>query len=45
MTLMLVGGLRAIQSAVLVVSLPVLVIAVAMTVSLIKSLNEAEPDV
>ena len=36
--LMVVGGLRAIQSTVLVASLPVLVIGVAMTVSLFRSL-------
>ena len=39
-TLLIVGGLRAIQSAVLVVSLPLLVIGVAMTVSLWRSLRE-----
>jgi BCCT family betaine/carnitine transporter len=39
MTLLLVGGLRAVQSAVLVVSLPVLVITVVMTISLFKSLR------
>ncbi len=39
MTLLLVGGLRAMQSAVLVVSLPVLVITVVMTISLFKSLR------
>jgi BCCT family betaine/carnitine transporter len=43
--LMFVGGLRAIQSAVLVASLPVLVIGVAMTVSLFKSLREGASDV
>jgi hypothetical protein len=40
--LMFVGGLKAIQSVVLVVSLPVLVIGVAMTVSLFKSLRHRE---
>jgi BCCT family betaine/carnitine transporter len=40
--LMFVGGLKAIQSVVLVVSLPVLVIGVAMTVSLFKSLRQKE---
>ena len=38
-TLLIVGGLRAIQSAVLVVSLPLLAIGVAMTVSLFRSLR------
>jgi len=40
--LMFVGGLKAVQSVVLVVSLPVLVIGVAMTVSLFKSLRAGE---
>jgi BCCT family betaine/carnitine transporter len=40
--LLFVGGLKAIQSAVLVVSLPVLVIGVAMTVSLFRSLHADE---
>jgi choline-glycine betaine transporter len=40
--LMFVGGLKAIQSVVLVVSLPVLVIGVSMTVSLFKSLRQKE---
>ena len=39
-TLMLVGGLRAIQSAVLVASLPVLVVCVFMGWSLVRSLRE-----
>ena len=41
-TLMVVGGLKAIQSTVLVVSLPLLVIGVLMTWSLIRTLR-AEP--
>jgi BCCT family betaine/carnitine transporter len=41
-TLLIVGGLRAVQSIVLVVSLPVLAIGVLMTVSLIRSLNADE---
>ena len=40
LALMLIGGLRAVQSAVLVVSLPVLAIAVAMTVSLFVALRD-----
>ena len=40
LALMLIGGLRAVQSAVLVVSLPVLAITVAMTVALFVSLRE-----
>lgn len=40
--LMFVGGLKAIQSAVLVASLPVLAIGVAMTVSLFRSLRAGE---
>ena len=40
-TLMFVGGLRAIQSAVLVVSLPLLAVGVAITTSLFKSLRES----
>ena len=39
LALMVVGGLRAVQSAVLVVSVPVLAIAVAMTVALFISLR------
>ena len=38
-TLLIFGGLRAIQSAVLVVSLPVVVIGVLMTISLFKTLR------
>jgi BCCT family betaine/carnitine transporter len=41
LTLMIVGGLKAIQSAVLVVSLPLLVIGVAIVWSLLKSLRES----
>ena len=41
--LMLMGGLRAVQSAVLVVSLPVLAIAAAMTVSLFVDLRGVAP--
>lgn len=40
-TLMFVGGLRAIQSAVLVVSLPLLAVGVAIVTSLFKSLRES----
>ena len=40
-TLMTMGGLRAIQSAVLVASVPLLAIGLAMTVALFKSLREA----
>ena len=39
LALMLLGGLRAVQSAVLVVSMPVLAIAVAMTVALFVTLR------
>ena len=39
-TLMMMGGLRAIQSMVLVASLPLLVIGVAITVALFRSLRE-----
>jgi BCCT family betaine/carnitine transporter len=38
-TLMLVGGLRAIQSAVLVVSLPVMVVCIGLGISLVRSLR------
>ena len=44
-TLMVVGGRKAIQSAVLVVSLPLLVIGVLMTWSLIRSLHAEPPRV
>ncbi|MCY4562924.1 MAG: BCCT family transporter, partial [Gammaproteobacteria bacterium] len=40
LALMLIGGLRAVQSAVLVVSLPVLAIAVAVTGSLFVALRD-----
>jgi len=41
-TLLIVGGLRAVQSIVLVVSLPLLVIGILITVSLFRSLNADE---
>jgi len=41
-TLMFIGGLQIIQSAVLVVSLPILVIGVLMVISLLKSLKSVE---
>ncbi|MEH6911657.1 MAG: BCCT family transporter [Oceanicoccus sp.] len=40
--LLMVGGLKVVQSAVLVASLPVLVVLVLMTVSLYKSLRESD---
>ena len=41
--LMYIGGLRAMQSVLLVVSLPVLVVGVLMSVSLVKSLKSDHP--
>jgi BCCT family betaine/carnitine transporter len=41
-TLMFIGGLQIIQSAVLVVSLPILIIGVLMVISLLKSLKSEE---
>ena len=38
LTLMLIGGLRVMQTAVLVVSLPILVVGVCMSVALVKQL-------
>ena len=42
--LMFIGGLKAMQSVLLVVSLPVLVVGVLMAVSLVKSLRADHPD-
>jgi BCCT family betaine/carnitine transporter len=39
-TLMYVGGLKVAQTAVLIVSLPILLVGIVMSISLIKSLNE-----
>ena len=41
-TLMLIGGLKALQTASLVVSLPLLVVGVMMAVSLVRSLRKDE---
>ncbi|MCZ6887884.1 MAG: BCCT family transporter, partial [Gammaproteobacteria bacterium] len=43
--LILIGTLQAAQSAVLVVSLPLLIIGVLMVVSLLRSLKAGEPPV
>jgi BCCT family betaine/carnitine transporter len=42
--LMFIGGLKAMQSVLLVVSLPILVVGVLMAVSLVKSLRADHPD-
>lgn len=42
-TLMLVGGLKATQTIVLVVSLPILLIGIVMSFALLKTLNELHP--
>ena len=39
-TLMYIGGIRVAQTAVLLVSLPLLLVGVLMSVSLVRSLNE-----
>jgi BCCT family betaine/carnitine transporter len=41
-TLLILGGLRSLQSAVIVVSLPLIVVVLVMSVSLVKGLREAE---
>ena len=41
--LMFIGGLKAMQSVLLVVSLPILVVGVLMAVSLVKTLRADHP--
>ncbi len=41
-TLLLLGGLKSLQTAAVVVSLPLIVVAVVMSVSLVKGLGEVE---
>ena len=43
LTLMFVGGLRVMQTATLVASLPILIVGVFMSVSLVKELAEDHP--
>jgi BCCT family betaine/carnitine transporter len=40
LTLMFIGGLKVVQSATLIVSLPLIVVGVLMSVSLVKQLRE-----
>ncbi len=42
-TFMFIGGIKVLQTTLLVVSLPILVVGVVMSVSLVKSLNEDYP--
>jgi BCCT family betaine/carnitine transporter len=42
-TLMFIGGIQVLQTTLLVVSLPILIIGVVMSVSIVKSLNEDFP--
>jgi BCCT family betaine/carnitine transporter len=43
-TLLILGGLRSLQTAAVVVSLPLILVGVVMSVSLVKSLKEVEAD-
>jgi len=42
-TFMFIGGIKVLQTTLLVVSLPILVVGVVMSVSLVKSLGEDYP--
>ena len=42
-TLMFIGGIKVLRTTLLVVSLPILVVGVVMSVSIIKTLNEDFP--
>jgi BCCT family betaine/carnitine transporter len=41
-TLLILGGLRSLQTAAVVVSLPLILVGILMSVSLVKGLREAE---
>ena len=41
---MFIGGLKAMQSVLLVVSLPILVVGVLMSIALVKSLRADHPE-